>query len=92
MQTILTLLQSNRVKALIFAVVLAYAEKNYPQYAPSAETLEWIYGAIIAFIAGDTFRPVDPAKRIHKIDANIRDLLTDALRRLDQQKPESKGI
>jgi len=62
MNFVLTLLRSNRVKAAIFALVMALFAKYLPDYAPSPETMNWLYGVVIALIAGDTVRPVDPGK------------------------------
>jgi len=59
---LLMILKSNRVKAAIFAFVLAFAKKYAPDMMPDEDTLNWLYGIVIALIAGDTFRPVDPAK------------------------------
>lgn len=56
------LLGSTRVQAILAALVLAFFQKNFPDYSPDEETVKYLIGAVIALIAGDTFRPVDPAK------------------------------
>ena len=59
---VLVMLRSNRVKAAIFAFVLAVFSKYLPDYVPDPDTMAWLYGVIVALIAGDTLRPVDPDK------------------------------
>ena len=59
---ILVALRSNRVKAAIFGFVLAFFTQYFPDYVPDESTLNWLYGIIVAFIAGDTIRPIDPDK------------------------------
>jgi len=60
---LLMILKSNRVKAAVFAFVLAMFSKYLPDYAPDQDTLNWLYGIIVALIAGDTLRPVDSKKK-----------------------------
>lgn len=59
---ILVVLRSNRAKAVIVGFAIATLQKYVPDMMPDEETLHWLYGLIIAFIAGDTVRPIDPDK------------------------------
>ncbi len=59
---VIMVLSSNRVKAAIFAFALAVFQKYIPDYMPDEQTMNWLYGVIVALIAGDTLRPVDPEK------------------------------
>lgn len=59
---ILVLLRSNRARALILGFVMAALQKYAPDVMPDEETLHWLYGLLIAFVAGDTVRPIDPEK------------------------------
>jgi flagellar biosynthesis protein FliQ len=61
MSVILMLLSSNRVKALIVALVLAFVQR-FPNLQLDEPTLNWLYGLLMTFIAGDTLRPIDPKK------------------------------
>ena len=61
------LLRSNRVKVMIFALILSFFQKYLPDMVPSEETLHWIYGIVITFIIGDTVRPIDE----NKLPANL---------------------
>lgn len=56
------LLNSTRVQAVLMVVAIAFFQKNFPQFSPDDDTVKYIIAANIALIAGDTFRPVDPAK------------------------------
>ena len=59
---IIMVLNSNRVKTAIFGFALAVFAKYCPDYVPDESTMNWLYGIVIALIAGDTVRPVDPDK------------------------------
>jgi len=58
----LVLLRSTRAKAVLFAIVSALFKKYFPDAMPDETTMQWLYGLVIAFIAGDTVRPIDPDK------------------------------
>ena len=58
----LVLLRSTRAKAVLFAIVSALCKRYFPDAMPDENTMQWLYGLIIAFIAGDTVRPIDPDK------------------------------
>lgn len=58
----LNLLSSNRVKLCCVAFGLAFVQHNYPHVMPSIEEMKSLYLVLAAMIAGDTVRPIDPAK------------------------------
>lgn len=58
----LVVLRSNRAKAVVLGFVVAALQKYIPDMMPDEDTLNWMYGLLIAFIAGDTVRPIDPDK------------------------------
>lgn len=57
-----TFLTSNRVKAFLIGIALAYLQKAYPELSLDEETLGHIYDLLLAFMALDTIRPANPAK------------------------------
>jgi len=60
---VLVFLRSNRARTLIVAFALAALKKVAPDAMPDEATMNWLYGSLVAFIAGDTVRPIDPDKQ-----------------------------
>jgi uncharacterized membrane protein (DUF441 family) len=57
------LLSSTRIQAIIGAILLAFIQKNFPQFSPDEATVQYLIGSIVALILGDSFRPVDATKK-----------------------------
>ena len=60
---VLMMLRSNRVKAIVFGFVTAAIQKHFPDLMPDEQMMNWLYGLLVAFVAGDTVRPIDPDKK-----------------------------
>jgi len=57
-------LNSNRAKALIVGLLIVLLRDNLPVDITEAD-LTKLVGLIIAFILGDTYRPINQSKRLN---------------------------
>ena len=62
MSFIVKLLASNRVKAVLVGLLLAFGQKHFPSVGVDESLLTEVYALLLAFIIGDTVRPIDPRK------------------------------